>query len=97
VPAQPLRIDDPKCVAKTFPDYFEALFALAQADAAEVPVITIDGPSASGKGTLAAALAKRLGWHFLDSGAVYRATALAAQRSGVSLDDEAGWRGWPHR
>ncbi len=52
-------------------------------------MITVDGPSASGKGTLAAALAARLGWHFLDSGAVYRATALAAQRSDVALDDEA--------
>ena len=88
-PPQPLRIQDPACVAKTFPDYFEALFGLVQADPAEVPVITIDGPSASGKGTLAAALARRLGWHFLDSGAVYRATALAAQRAGVPLDDEA--------
>ena len=90
VPARPLRILDPKCVGKTFPDYFEALFALATADTAEVPVITVDGPSASGKGTLAAALATRLGWHFLDSGAVYRATALAAARQGVALDDEAG-------
>ncbi len=87
-PPQPLRILDPQCVAKTFPDYFEALFALAQATPAEVPVIAIDGPSASGKGTAAAALARRLGWHFLDSGAVYRATALAAQRQGVALDDE---------
>jgi 3-phosphoshikimate 1-carboxyvinyltransferase len=89
-PPQPLRIRDPQCVAKTFPDYFEALFALSTADTDAVPVITVDGPSASGKGTLAAALAARLGWHFLDSGAVYRATALAAGRAGVSLDDEAG-------
>ncbi len=89
-PPQPLRIRDPQCVAKTFPDYFETLFGLVQADAAEVPVITVDGPSASGKGTLAAALARRLGWHFLDSGAVYRATALAAGRAGVALDDEDG-------
>jgi len=89
-PAQPLRIRDPQCVAKTFPDYFETLFGLVQADPAEVPVITVDGPSASGKGTLAAALARRLGWHFLDSGAVYRATALAAGQAGVALDDEAG-------
>ena len=88
-PPQGLRIRDPQCVAKTFPDYFETLFGLVQADPAEVPVITVDGPSASGKGTLAAALARRLGWHFLDSGAVYRATALAASRAGVALDDEA--------
>ena len=89
-PARPLRIEDPTCVGKTFPDYFEALFALTTAASTDVPVITVDGPSASGKGTLAAALAQRLGWHFLDSGAVYRATALAAQRAGVALDDEAG-------
>ncbi|MCZ2441126.1 MAG: bifunctional 3-phosphoshikimate 1-carboxyvinyltransferase/cytidylate kinase [Burkholderiales bacterium] len=88
-PPVPIRIEDPACVAKTFPDYFETLLALVRADPAEVPVITIDGPSASGKGTLAAALAQRLGWHFLDSGAVYRATALAALRAGVSLSDEA--------
>jgi len=89
-PAQPLRILDPRCVAKTFPDYFETLFDLVRADVDDLPVITIDGPSASGKGTLAAALARRLGWQFLDSGAVYRATALAAHRARVSLDDEPG-------
>jgi 3-phosphoshikimate 1-carboxyvinyltransferase len=81
----PVRIDDPKCVAKTFPDYFEALFALAQPRAA-VPVLCIDGPSASGKGTLASALAQRLGYHYLDSGALYRVAALAATQAGVALD-----------
>jgi 3-phosphoshikimate 1-carboxyvinyltransferase len=55
-----------------------------------VPVITVDGPTASGKGTLAAALARRLGWHLLDSGALYRATALAAMADGVALDDATG-------
>jgi 3-phosphoshikimate 1-carboxyvinyltransferase len=54
-----------------------------------VPVLTVDGPTASGKGTLASELARRLGFHLLDSGALYRATALAAQDAGVSLDDEA--------
>ena len=49
----PVRIEDPKCVAKTFPDYFEALFDVCQADPANIPVICIDGPTASGKGTLA--------------------------------------------
>jgi 3-phosphoshikimate 1-carboxyvinyltransferase len=49
----PVRIEDPKCVAKTFPDYFEALFSLAQAAPGRIPVICVDGPSASGKGTLA--------------------------------------------
>ena len=86
----PVRILDPKCVAKTFPDYFEALFSVAQARPGDIPVITIDGPTASGKGTLAATLAARLGWHQLDSGLLYRATGLAAQRQGVGADDEAG-------
>jgi len=89
-PGVAVRILDPHCVAKTFPDYFEALFSVAQAEAEDIPVITIDGPTASGKGTLAAAVAARLGWHQLDSGLLYRATALAAQRLGLATDDEAG-------
>ncbi len=89
VPPVPVRILDPKCVAKTFPDYFEALFGVATADAARVPVICIDGPTASGKGTLAARVADALGYHLLDSGALYRATGLAAQRHGIAPDDEA--------
>lgn len=55
-----------------------------------IPVITIDGPSGVGKGTISHLLAKKLGWHFLDSGALYRLTALAAIRHGVALDDEPG-------
>ena len=55
----------------------------------EPPVITIDGPSGSGKGTIARLLAQELGFHFLDSGALYRLLALAAQRRDVALDDEA--------
>ena len=86
----PVRILDPGCVAKTFPDYFAALFSVAQAAEADIPVITIDGPTASGKGTLASSVAQRLGWHQLDSGLLYRATALAAQRQGVAADDEPG-------
>jgi len=86
----PLRILDPRCVAKTFPDYFEALFDVATADTAQVPVVCIDGPTASGKGTLAAAVADALGYHLLDSGALYRATGLASVWDGVSADDEAG-------
>lgn len=84
----PVRILDPRCVAKTFPEYFETLFATARARPNGVPIITVDGPTASGKGTLASAVAQRLGYHFLDSGAVYRATALAAMRSGTRADDE---------
>ena len=53
-----------------------------------VPVITIDGPTASGKGTVAHRVAKALGWSVLDSGALYRLTALAALRRGVPADDE---------
>ena len=83
-----VRILDPQCVAKTFPDYFETLFSVSQAALADIPVITIDGPTASGKGTLAASIAARLGWHQLDSGLLYRATALAAQQQGVAADDE---------
>ena len=52
-------------------------------------VITIDGPSGSGKGTIAELLAKRLGWHCLDSGALYRLVGLAAERAGISFDDAA--------
>ncbi|MEW6445826.1 MAG: (d)CMP kinase [Pseudomonadota bacterium] len=53
----------------------------------QVPVLTLDGPSGSGKGTIARLLAKCLGWHMLDSGALYRLTALAAQRRGIDLAD----------
>ncbi|HEY7671090.1 MAG TPA: (d)CMP kinase [Gammaproteobacteria bacterium] len=56
---------------------------------ARVPVVAIDGPSGSGKGTVSRLLALQLGWHFLDSGALYRLVALAAQRRGVALDDSA--------
>jgi 3-phosphoshikimate 1-carboxyvinyltransferase len=86
----PIRILEPRCVGKTFPDYFETLFGVAGADAAQVPVITIDGPTASGKGTLAAAVADALGYHLLDSGALYRATGLASQWDGVAPDDAEG-------
>lgn len=54
------------------------------------PVITVDGPSGSGKGSLCQLLARELGWHLLDSGALYRIVGLAALKQGVSFDDEAG-------
>jgi cytidylate kinase len=54
---------------------------------ADVPVLTIDGPSGAGKGTASRAVARQLGWHFLDSGAIYRSLAVAVLRSGTSLDD----------
>ena len=84
-----VRIEDPKCVAKTFPDYFETLFSVAKTDTVNIPVICIDGPTASGKGTLASQVAKRLGYHYLDSGALYRLVGYASTLAGVSLDDES--------
>ena len=87
--AQPVRILEPHCVAKTFPDYFETLFGVVSASVSDIPVITIDGPTASGKGTLAAEVGKALGFAVLDSGALYRVAGLAARRAGVNLDDGA--------
>ncbi len=78
----PVRIHDPKCVGKTFPEYFDAFARVA------APVIAIDGPSASGKGTVAARVAAQLGFHYLDSGALYRLTALAAEQKGIAWEDE---------
>ena len=80
-----VTINDPACVNKTFPEYFRELAQVAQA----VPVIAIDGPSASGKGTVASRVAERYGYAFLDSGALYRLVACQALRLGVALDDEA--------
>ena len=80
----PVRINDPRCVGKTFPGYFKQFFEVIDV----VPVIAIDGPSASGKGTVAARVAAVLGWHYLDSGALYRLTALSARRAAVPLADE---------
>jgi 3-phosphoshikimate 1-carboxyvinyltransferase len=84
--AEGMRINDPRCVAKTFPNYFTLLHDVVRA----VPVIAIDGPSASGKGTVAQLVAARLGYHYLDSGALYRLLALAAQRDRILLTDETG-------
>ncbi|MBU3725488.1 MAG: 3-phosphoshikimate 1-carboxyvinyltransferase [Burkholderiaceae bacterium] len=80
-----VRIDDPGCVAKTFPDYFEVFSDLCSQ---AVPVLAIDGPTASGKGTIASQVAMELGFGYLDSGALYRITALAAQQNDISSDDE---------
>ena len=82
----PVRIEDPKCVAKTFPGYFEALFSAVRPVPGSVPVICVDGPTASGKGTVASAVAAALGYHLLDSGALYRITGLAATRARIPID-----------
>jgi cytidylate kinase len=62
---------------------------MSSADALPAPVITVDGPSGTGKGTIAGRLAALLGWHVLDTGALYRCVGLAAVRSGIRLDDDA--------
>ena len=80
----PVRILEPQCVAKTFPDYFETLFSVVEAP--HIPVICIDGPTASGKGTLAVEVAHELGYHYLDSGSLYRVTGLAMRRLGLEPD-----------
>ncbi|RYF68009.1 MAG: (d)CMP kinase, partial [Comamonadaceae bacterium] len=79
-----VRILEPQCVAKTFPDYFETLFSVVRPRT--VPVICIDGPTASGKGTLAVEVAHALGYHYLDSGALYRVTGLAMRRAGLDAE-----------
>ena len=56
----------------------------------DIPVITVDGPSGSGKGTISRQIAHQLQWHFLDSGALYRLVALGAMKSGIELGHEAG-------
>jgi 3-phosphoshikimate 1-carboxyvinyltransferase len=78
---------NPDGVAKTFPDYFEALFERVQTDVDNIPVLCIDGPTASGKGTLSSHVAQRLGYHLLDSGALYRLVGLAAERAGWSIQE----------
>ena len=82
-----VRIEDPKCVGKTFPDYFEALFSVCQTATDQIPVICIDGPTASGKGTLSAEMARTLGYHLLDSGALYRLVGLAAEHAGIATEE----------
>ena len=76
-----ITINDPMCVSKTFPHYFDVLESVLQA-----PVITIDGPSGSGKGTVAKKIAERLGFSYLDSGALYRGIGLCYLTSGEKLD-----------
>lgn len=54
----------------------------------KAPVLTIDGPSGAGKGTVSRAVAKRLGWHYLDSGSIYRSLAIAVMEQGIAPEDE---------
>ena len=82
-----LTIEDPACVNKTFPAYFDVF---ADICAQAVPVVAIDGPTASGKGTVASRVAQALGFSYLDSGALYRLLALASMSAGVAPSDEDG-------
>lgn len=83
-----VRINDPACVRKTYPEYFDELARIARHS--PPPVIAVDGPAASGKGTIAAGVARALGFRMLDSGALYRLVALKSQRAGLAPNDEAG-------
>jgi 3-phosphoshikimate 1-carboxyvinyltransferase len=94
----PVTIRDVAAVDTSFPGFVSCMAALGidiadktksrrSAMKGPIPVIAIDGPSGSGKGTIARRVADRLGWHLLDSGALYRLVALAAGRDGIALDD----------
>ena len=101
VASGPVTIRDVAAVDTSFPGFEQCMASLGVAIEAratgntlrdgpdtEAPVIAIDGPSGSGKGTIARRVAAELGWHLLDSGALYRLVALAARRQGIRLDDE---------
>ena len=88
-----IDLDDPSCVNKTFPDFFDVLEALRGAPpplaSGDVPVIAIDGPAASGKSSVARAVAGELAMDYLDTGAMYRSVAWAAQQAGIDFGDLA--------
>lgn len=75
-------------IGTSFPEFFELVKQLGIQVYQPAPVITVDGPSGVGKGTISALLARELGWHLLDSGAIYRSLALKAMKEGVPAEDE---------
>jgi 3-phosphoshikimate 1-carboxyvinyltransferase len=79
-PSLPVRIEDPNAWPRLSRITSRPVLGTAVLPAQRIPVICIDGPTASGKGTVAAEVAKRLGYHFLDSGAMYRITAWQHSR-----------------
>lgn len=107
----PVTINDPNCVAKTFPDYFERFATITWSEGergkgeghtspsnhpSPIPIIAIDGPTASGKGTVAQRVAEQLGYHYLDSGALYRLVALAALKRSIAWHDETALADMAH-
>ena len=91
VAAGPVIVRDVAAVDTSFPGFAGCMASLGVhitvKDSKDVTVIAIDGPSGSGKGTIARRVAEALGWHLLDSGALYRLVALAASRENIGLDD----------
>ncbi len=76
-------------IGTSFPEFFELVQSLGIQVKQPVSVIAVDGPSGVGKGTISALLARELGWHLLDSGAIYRSLALKAMKVGVYADEES--------
>jgi len=86
----PVTVCNVAAVDTSFPGFEGCMQSLGMdvvTHASTIPVIAIDGPSGSGKGTIARQVANELGWHLLDSGALYRLVALAAERDGIAFDD----------
>ncbi len=86
---QEIKVQGCHNIGTSFPEFFSLVESLGIKVEQPVPVITVDGPSGVGKGTISALLAKELEWHLLDSGAIYRSLALKAMKEGVSADNEA--------
>ncbi len=90
----PITIHDCENVNTSFPEFRDlakrlGLDLVCREDIVTIPVLTIDGPSGAGKGTVSRAVAKKLGWNYLDSGSIYRSLAIAALKQAVDLEDEA--------
>ncbi len=84
---EPVTIDEPDCVAKTFPAFYDMIEDLRSSARTEPLVLAIDGPAGSGKSTVAAMVAERLRLPHLDTGAMYRAVSLLVHRRSIDLDD----------
>jgi len=86
---EPVQIDDCANISTSYPSFMDDARGLRCPIEALAPIITIDGPSGSGKGTISSQVAAEMGWQLLDSGALYRVVAYAALRDRVALDDRA--------